>query len=80
VVDGDGADVDELCQVVLVRHIISMPGNYIKGAVVLRRLEKLAAELVNGFPWLLFDFVFGDGVKEVAGIGEAICAEGTYLF
>lgn len=77
VVDGDGAHVDELGQIVLVRDVVAVPGDDVEGAVVLRRLEKLAAELVDDFPGRLFDFVFGHGVEEVAGVGEAVCAEGA---
>lgn len=69
VVDGDGADVDEFREVVFVGHVVAVPCDDVKGAMVLRGFEELAAELVDDFPGLLFDVVFGDRVEEVAGIG-----------
>jgi hypothetical protein len=74
VVNADGTDVDELGEVVFVWHVVSVPGDYVEGAVVLRRLEELAAELVGYFPRCFFDFVRGDGVEEVACVGEAVGA------
>jgi hypothetical protein len=74
VVDADGADVDELGEVVFVGHVISVPGDYIEGAVVLGRLEELAAELVGDFPGRFLDFVGGDGIEEIACVGEAVGA------
>lgn len=43
----------------------------------MRRLEELAAELVDDFPWRLLDFIFCDWVKEVSCIGQAVGTEGT---
>jgi hypothetical protein len=51
-----------------------VPGDYIEGAVVLGRLEELAAELVGDFPGRFLDFVGGDGIEEIACVGEAVGA------
>lgn len=77
-VHGDGAHVDELCQVVLVGDVVAVPRNDIKRGVVLRALEELSAELIDDFPGGLFNFVLCDGVEEVAGVGEAVGSEGAF--
>jgi hypothetical protein len=75
VVDGDGADVDELGEVVLVWDVVTVPSHDVKGRVVLNALEELAAEFVDDLPWLLLDFIFGDWVQEVASVGETVGSE-----
>lgn len=54
-----------------------MPGNDVKGRVILGALEELATHLVDNLPWLLLDFVFCSWVQEVASIGEAVSTQGT---
>ena len=56
-VDGDGADVDEFGQVILVGNIVPMPRNHVKGRVLLRALEVLTTKLVDYFPLSLLYFV-----------------------
>lgn len=80
VIDRDGADVDELCKVVLVRHVVSVPGDDIKWTVTLAALEELAPKLVHDAPRIIVrHLVGGDGVQKVAGVGKAISAEWTEL-
>lgn len=43
----------EVVQVVLVRVVVSVPGDYVEGRVVLIVFEKLTIELGNNFPLLL---------------------------
>jgi hypothetical protein len=69
VVDGDGAYVYELGQVVFVGDVVAVPGDDVKGRVVLGRFEEFSAQLVDDFPGALLDFVFGGWVEEVAGVG-----------
>jgi hypothetical protein len=76
-IDGDRSNIDKLGQIVFVRHIVAMPGDYIKGGMALRALEELAAELIDNFPASALDFVFGDWVQEVACICKTIGAQGT---
>lgn len=61
-IDADASDVHKLGQIVLVRHVVSMPSHDIEGGVVLGALEELAAELVDNFPGRLLDFIVGNWV------------------
>ena len=78
-VDGDGAHVDEFGQVVLVRDVVSMPGDDVEGRVVLCALEELAAELIDDLPRLLLDFIESSRVEEVSSIGKTISAKGPEI-
>jgi hypothetical protein len=69
VIDGDGAYVYKFGEVVLVRHVITVPGHDIEGRVILCRLEEFAAKFVDDLPGFMLDLIFCDWVKEVAGIG-----------
>jgi len=77
VVNRDRTNIDKLRQVVLVWHIVAVPCNYVKGRVLLRTAEELAAKLVHDLPRLLFNLVLRDGVLEVPSIGESVCAQRT---
>lgn len=80
VVDGDGADIDKLCEVVLVGDVVAVPRNHVKGAVPLGAVEELASQLVYNVPRVVLGhLVGGDGMQKVAGIGETVCAEGAEL-
>ena len=75
-VDRDGSDVDKLGEVVLVRHVVSVPGYDIEGTVALGTLEELAAQLVRDGPRIVVgNLICGDRMQEVAGIGQAVCTE-----
>lgn len=69
---GDRSNVNEFREIVLVGHVISMPCNHVKGAVILRALEKFAPKLVHNLPRLLLNLVLGHWVEEVTGVREAI--------
>jgi hypothetical protein len=73
-VDRDGAHVDELCQIVLVWDIVSVPRHHVEGRMLLGTAEKLATKFVHNLPRLFLDFVLGNWVQEVSSVGEAICS------
>lgn len=51
-----GADSVELSQIILVWSVVSMPGYYIKGRVMLFILEELSLELINHCPLIILVF------------------------
>ena len=81
VVERDGSNNVESAQVVLERVIVAVPGDNVEGSVVLARREervvKLAEQLVLG--GLLFIVKCCDWGLEVAGIGQAVGANGAQL-
>ncbi|OSS43384.1 hypothetical protein B5807_12002 [Epicoccum nigrum] len=82
VVDGDGPDVDELGQVVLVRHVVAVPRHHVEGRVLLPRREEAAPELVHHVPRLALagcDLVARHGVEEVARVGQPVGAQRPQL-
>jgi hypothetical protein len=79
VIDGNGTDVDEFGEIVLVWGIVSGPSDDIKGSVLLERVKVLAAKLVDHLPLVGVEVVGSGGVEEVAGIGKTVRAEGTEL-
>jgi hypothetical protein len=68
----DGTDVDKLCQVVLVWHIVAVPCNHVEWRMLLRAAKELATELVHNLPWLLLDLVLCNRMLEVAGVSETV--------
>lgn len=62
-----------------VAYIVAMPGNHVKGTVVLCALEELSAQLVDNLPRLLGDLVLGRRVEEVPCIGESVSTQGSQL-
>jgi hypothetical protein len=73
-VDRNGAHINKLCQIVLVRDIVSVPCHYIKGRMLLGAAEELATKFVHNLPRLFLDFVFCDWVQEVSSVGKAVCS------
>jgi hypothetical protein len=61
-VHGDGSNIDEFGQIVLVRNVVSVPRYDVEWRVLLGALEELAAKLVDDFPMCLFDLILGDRV------------------
>ena len=54
-------------------HIVSVPGDYVKGAVVLFALEEFATELVHDFPRVVFgDRVVRNRGQEVSSVGQSV--------
>jgi hypothetical protein len=59
-------------------HIVSVPGDYIKGAVVLFALEKFATKLVHDFPRVVFgDRVVRNRAQEVSSVGQSVGTDGS---
>jgi len=56
-----------------------VPRHDIEGAVVLGALEELSSQLVDDLPRLLGDFVLGNRMEEVPGVGEAVRTKRTQL-
>jgi hypothetical protein len=78
VVDGDGTNVDEFGQIILVWSVISGPSDNIEGAVLLKRVEQFAAESVDDLVLVLgIERVWCRRVEEVARVGETIGTERT---
>lgn len=58
-----------------------MPGDHIKGAVILFALKKFATELVHDFPWVVFgDRVVRNRAQEVSSVGQSIGTDGSKLW
>lgn len=56
-----------------------MPSHDIEWGMVLRAFEELSAKLVDNLPRLFLDFVFGNWVQEVSGIGQPVGPQRTKL-
>lgn len=74
-VDRDGSDVHELRQIILIRHIVAMPGYYVKRRVLLCALEELPTQLINYLPAFLLNFILGHWVQEVSRVGESVSTQ-----
>lgn len=73
----DRSNVNKLCQIVLVGHIVAMPSDDIKRAVVLRALKELSAHLVDDFPRIIVRYlIMSLRVQEVASISKSIRSQG----
>ena len=80
-IHGDGPDVDELGEIILVGHVVPMPSNHIKRGVILSTAEELATKLVNNLPRIIVgDLELCLGVKEVTRIGKTIRTQGSKLW
>lgn len=54
-------------------HIVSVPGDHIKGAVVLFALEEFATKLVHDFPRVVFGHrVVRNRGQEVSSVGQSV--------
>lgn len=71
-VKSDRVDGHKTVQIVLIRDVISMPGDDIKRAVVLIRPEEGALELGENLPGVASVFEVGRGVEEVSRIGKSV--------
>jgi hypothetical protein len=74
VIKGNGADGVETTKVVLVRVIVAVPGDDIKGSVVLACGKEGVVELAVKPPVSRFFLILerGDGGLEVARIGKTV--------
>ena len=77
VVEADGVDGVEAGHVVLVGRVVAVPGHDVDGGVVDAGGPELAEELGDDFEVAFAVFKGGDGVEEVAGVGEAVGADGA---
>ncbi len=69
----DGVDDTEVLEVVLVRHVVAVPGDDIEGRVILVSDEEMALILGNDFEvGNVAVFVPSNGSEEVTGIGQSI--------
>ena len=75
-VELDGIDDHEISQIVFVRDVISVPGDYVKRAVLLDGLEKMSAVFVDNFILDAVD-VFEPGRRcfEIPRIGQPISSD-----
>ena len=79
VVVGDAANGVEAAEIVLVRIVEAVPGDDVEGCVGLRGGEERPTKLAENGPGRV-GVVFGEGSEgglEVAGVGEAVGADGT---
>ncbi len=75
VVKGDCVDDTEVLQVILVRHIVAMPGHNIKGWMILMSHEQVALVLWNDLVvGNISVFIPGNRGQEVSRIGQTICS------
>ena len=77
VVEADGVDGVEAGHVVGVGRVVTVPGDDVEGRVVVVRGPELAEELGDDFEVAVDVFVGGYGGLEVAGVGEAVGADGA---
>mmetsp|Transcript_41923 Transcript_41923/g.64167 ORF Transcript_41923/g.64167 Transcript_41923/m.64167 type:complete len:311 (-) Transcript_41923:207-1139(-) len=75
----NGADCVVQVQVILVRAVVSVPGNDIEGRVVLLILEELASILALDIPCVVSILVPGSRRLEVHGVGESISSNGSEI-
>jgi hypothetical protein len=62
-------------------HIVSVPGDHIKGAVVLFAFEEFATKLVHDFPRVVFgDRVVRNRAQEVPSVGQSIGTDRSKLW
>jgi hypothetical protein len=73
VVKRDGVHGAEAGQVVLVRHVVAVPGDDVVGGEILSRTEKLPVEFVEDRVVCLPLFEPGDRRLEVTGTRQSIC-------
>lgn len=77
-VDRDGANVDKLRKVIFVRHVVTMPCDYIERTMVLLALEELAPKLVDDIPWVVISHSIACyRVEEIASVGQSVGTEGA---
>ena len=75
-VEFDGIDDHEIGQIVFVRDVISVPGDYVKRAVLLDGLEEMAAVFVDDFVVDTIDvFEPGRWCFEIPRIGQPISSD-----
>ena len=76
-VEADGVDGVEAGHVVLVGRVVAVPGDDVERASDCSARPELAEELGDDFEVAVDVFVGGDGGEEVAGVGEAVGADGA---
>lgn len=61
-------------------HVVAVPCDHVKGAVVLLADEELAAQLVDNLPWVVFrHLVMRYRAEEVSCVGKSISTQRTQL-
>ena len=79
-VELDGIDDHEISQIVFVRDVISVPGDYVKRAVLLDGLEEMAAVFVDNFILDAVDVLEpGRRCFEIPRIGQPIGTDGPQI-